>query len=105
MSEENKKKIRVSKHPAVKSCPHCGKKLKMEIIKEAEQKNKFVQFLIKILSPGGTNIGQRYKCPRCFHEFDDMSFSEAVLVPLILIGVVIASVVLFILFVFYAVTK
>jgi len=107
MSENNvsekKIKIRKEKHPLVKNCPHCGKKLKMEVVKTAEQKNKFLNFLIKTLSPGGVNINQRYKCPRCFHEFDDMSFAEAVLVPLILIGVVILSVVLFIIFVFYAV--
>jgi len=99
---ENEKRL---KKNFAKLCPHCGKKTKVKVIKYSKNINSVKQFLIKLFSPGGVQINQRYKCPRCSHEFDDMSFSEAVIAPMILITIVILSVVLFLIFVFYAVAK
>ncbi len=88
-----------------KLCPHCKKKSKMLVIKQSKEVNRVSAFLLKLFSPGGTQINQRYKCPRCTHEFNDMSFAEAAIVPIILIGVVILSVVFFLGFVFSVVAK
>ena len=88
-----------------KLCPHCKKKSKMLVIKQSREVNRVSAFLLKLFSPGGTQINQRYKCPRCTHEFNDMSFSEAAIVPIILISIVILSVVLFLGFVFSVVAK
>jgi len=109
MSENNlteeKKENKVDRDSTAKRCPHCKKKLKMYVVKHSQDENKISTFLLKFFSPGGVQINQRYKCPRCSHEFDDMTFGEAAVVPMILIGVVILSVVLFLGFVFSVVAK
>ena len=89
----------------VKLCTHCGKKTRMEIVKYSTKRNKFSSILIHLFSPGGVELKQRYKCPHCLHEFDDMSFSEAVIVPVILVTIVILSVIFFLVFVFFSVSK
>jgi len=105
MNENNITENKIDHDSTAKRCPHCKKKLKMYVVKRSKDKNKISTFLLKLFSPGGVQINQRYKCPRCSHEFDDMSFSEAAVVPMILIGVVILSVALFLAFVFSVVAK
>ena len=102
---ENASTKKVDRDASAKRCPHCKKKLKMYVVKHSKDANKISTFLLKLFSPGGVKVNQRYKCPRCSHEFDDMSYGEAVVVPMILIGVVILSVVIFLGFVFSVVAK
>ena len=102
---DNKNKLKVDRDLTAKRCPHCKKKLKMYVVKRSEKSNKISSFLLNLFSPGGVQVNQRYKCPRCFHEFDDMTFGEAVVIPMILIGIVILSVILFLGFVFSVVAK
>jgi len=104
-SSEMKNTSREKSRSLFKLCPHCKKKSKMLVIKHSKEMKRVSTFLLKLFSPGGTQINQRYKCPRCTHEFNDMSFAEAAIVPIILITVVILSVVLFLSFVFYVVAK
>ncbi len=104
-SSNKKNGARDKSRSLFKVCPRCKKKSKVQIIKQTKKLNRVSAFLLKVLSPGGTNINQRYKCPRCTHEFDDMSFTEAVIIPMVFIGIVVLSVILFLIFVFYSVAK
>jgi DNA-directed RNA polymerase subunit RPC12/RpoP len=88
----------------LKSCPHCGRRLNMTIVEhtpDALEHNKFVQFLVRLFSPGGADISQRYRCPRCAHEFSDMGLGEAIVAPALMVAFLVVSLLAFLWFVLY----
>ncbi len=77
----------------------------MQIIAPARppHHSSLTQFLLRIFSPGGVVINQRYRCPRCGKEFKDMSLVEALVAPAIMIGLVVLSMLVFLYLIFFIV--
>lgn len=91
-----------------KRCIRCGKRSKMRVVKDAdpiEAFPPFVRLLLRIFSPGGLELNKRYQCPRCGANFNDMSVWEALVAPIMLVGVIILSLVGFLLFIFIYVPR
>jgi len=86
-------------------CPRCEKRSEMQIIAPAKPHRHaaLTLFLLRVFSPGGVEINQRYRCPRCGHEFKDMSLLEALVAPATMIVLVLLSMLLFLWFVFFIV--
>ncbi|MCX7002977.1 MAG: hypothetical protein NTV22_06855 [bacterium] len=86
-------------------CPRCEKRSDMLIIAPATPRRyaPLTLFLLRVFSPGGVVINQRYRCPRCGHEFKDMSLLEALVAPATMITLVVLSMLLFLLFIFFIV--
>jgi hypothetical protein len=61
----------------------------------------FTRLLLHVFSPGGTDINQRYRCPRCGHEFKGMSLLEALLAPAAMVTLIVVSMLAFLWFVFF----
>jgi DNA-directed RNA polymerase subunit RPC12/RpoP len=86
-------------------CPRCEKRSEMRIIAPATSPrySPMLQFLVRVFSPGGVEINQHYRCPRCGHEFKDMSLLEALIAPATMIALVVLNMLLFLFFIFFKV--
>jgi DNA-directed RNA polymerase subunit RPC12/RpoP len=96
------KSVAVGEDEMYKRCPHCGKRLKMLVVETPSpelKRNKIMQVLIRLFSPGGVEINRRYRCPRCSNEFNDMTVNEAVLAPALMVAFLIVSLLAFLWFV------
>ena len=87
-----------------KRCSRCGKRSKMQVVKDVDPIESFPPFLrllLRIFSPGGVELNKRYQCPRCGNNFNDMSVGEALVVPIVLVCAVILSLLGFLWFIFF----
>lgn len=64
-----------------------------------------IQFLLRVFSPGGVEINQTYRCPRCGNEFRDMNLFEALIAPILLVTLIFAGLIGFLVFIFVVVNR
>ncbi len=86
----------------IKWCTKCAKEHAAEVIDTGRESTNN-NFFLKIFSPGKTRINRKYKCTRCLHEFNDATFNEAVIVPIIITIALTIALLAFLYIVFYVI--
>ena len=90
------------------NCPHCGRKVTMRTITERDAHvadSPLLLFLVELFTPGIAVLDQRYECPRCRYTYKNVTLARAVLLPLVLITLTVASVLVFLYLVFFLVSR
>ena len=100
-------KANASQPIALKRCPRCNRKSDMLVLVHSNvaQYTPIVQCLLRVFSPGGVEINQAYRCPRCGNEFRDMNLFEALVAPALLVSLVILALIAFLVFIFVVVNR
>lgn len=89
-----------------KRCDRCGKYGRMPIVEARTQSlTRAQQMLLAIFAPGSTQLNQVYECPRCGNRIRELTFHEAVLAPMVIIGAMTLSLAAFLLFVFFVAAR
>ncbi len=87
----------------IKWCNKCGKEHTVTVVDTDGVKRAKKSFILRAFSPGKIRINRKYKCTRCFHEFSEASFNEAVIVPMLITLVLTVTLLVFLYIVFYVI--
>ena len=87
----------------IKWCTNCAKEHAVSIIDSGNDEKSNNNIFLKVFSPGKIRINRKYKCSRCLHEFNEASFNQAVIVPMLITLVLTITLLAFLYTVFYVI--